>query len=89
MNINLYNEEIKEYFNSLGVQNVRTLRIDKELYMYGLKISQKQIMTDADIDGSHIRNFDFDPFFRYMKALIENGLRLYSPCLLCIFWRER
>lgn len=66
------NEEIKNILTALGVK-FGTASGDKELDMSGLRYHKIIIMTDADIDGSHIRTLILTLFFRYMKALIENG----------------
>jgi DNA gyrase subunit B len=66
------NEEIKNILTALGVK-FGTANGDKELDMSGLRYHKIIIMTDADIDGSHIRTLILTLFFRYMKALIENG----------------
>jgi len=66
------NEEIKNILTALGVK-FGTVNGDKELDMSGLRYHKIIIMTDADIDGSHIRTLILTLFFRYMKALIENG----------------
>jgi DNA gyrase subunit B len=66
------NEEIKNILTALGVK-FGTLEDDKELDMAGLRYHKIIIMTDADIDGSHIRTLILTLFFRYMKALIEKG----------------
>jgi DNA gyrase subunit B len=66
------NEEIKNILTAIGVK-LGTANDDKELDMSGLRYHKIIIMTDADIDGSHIRTLILTLFFRYMRALIENG----------------
>lgn len=66
------NEEIKNILTALGVK-FGTAEDDKELDLSGLRYHKIIIMTDADIDGSHIRTLILTLFFRYMRSLIENG----------------
>jgi DNA gyrase subunit B len=66
------NEEIKNMFTALGV-TVGTPEDPKELNISKLRYHKIIIMTDADVDGSHIATLILTFFFRYMKALVEQG----------------
>ncbi len=66
------NDEIKNILTALGVK-FGTVNDDKELDVSHLRYHKIIIMTDADIDGSHIRTLILTLFFRYMRPLIEQG----------------
>ncbi|RQO34500.1 DNA topoisomerase (ATP-hydrolyzing) subunit B [Chryseobacterium sp. KBW03] len=66
------NEEIRNIYTALGV-SVGTEEDSKALNMAKLRYHKVVIMTDADIDGSHISTLILTFFFRFMKELIENG----------------
>lgn len=66
------NDEIKNILTALGVK-FGTINGDRELDLTNLRYHKIIIMTDADIDGSHIRTLILTLFFRYLRSLIENG----------------
>jgi len=66
------NDEIKNIFTALGV-SIGTAEDDKALNTAKLRYHKIIIMTDADIDGSHITTLILTFFFRYMRQLIEFG----------------
>jgi len=66
------NEEIKNIFTALGV-TIGTEEDPRALNLSKLRYHKVIIMTDADVDGSHIATLILTFFFRYMKELIEEG----------------
>ncbi len=65
-------EEIKNIFTAFGV-TIGTDEDSKELNLTKLRYHKVIIMTDADVDGSHIATLILTFFFRYMKQMIELG----------------
>ncbi|PIQ32914.1 MAG: DNA topoisomerase (ATP-hydrolyzing) subunit B [Bacteroidetes bacterium CG18_big_fil_WC_8_21_14_2_50_41_14] len=66
------NEEIKNIYTALGV-SVGTEEDSKALNLAKLRYHKIIIMTDADVDGSHIATLIMTFFFRHMFELIEKG----------------
>ena len=66
------NEEIRNMYTALGV-TVGTPEDPKALNLTKLRYHKLIIMTDADVDGSHIATLILTFIFRYMKELVEQG----------------
>ncbi|MDR1500144.1 MAG: DNA topoisomerase (ATP-hydrolyzing) subunit B [Tannerellaceae bacterium] len=77
-------EEIQNIFRAMGV-SIGTEDDPKELNMTRLRYHKIIIMTDADVDGSHIATLILTFFFRRMRALINNGYVYLAtpPLYLC------
>ncbi|QZE15996.1 DNA topoisomerase (ATP-hydrolyzing) subunit B [Halosquirtibacter laminarini] len=77
-------EEIRNIYTALGVR-VGTVDDEKELDISKLRYHKIVIMTDADVDGSHIATLIMTFFFRYMQELIKNGyLYIATPPLYLV-----
>ena len=78
------NEEIKNIFTALGV-TIGTEEDSKAHNMEKLRYHKVIIMTDADVDGSHIATLIMTFFFRYMNDLIKSGyLYIAAPPLFLV-----
>src|SRR5690606_17386172 len=66
------NEEIRNMFTALGVK-IGTPEDPKALDLTKLRYHKLIIMTDADVDGSHIATLILTFVYRYMKELVEQG----------------
>jgi len=68
----LENEEIKKILSAIGINKISKDGMTKE-DLKNIRYGKIIIMTDADVDGAHIRTLLLTLFYRYMRPLIEEG----------------
>ncbi len=80
----LESDEIKNIYTALGVY-IGTEEDSKALNLSKIRYHKVIIMTDADVDGSHIATLIMTFFFRHMKELVEQGYLYIAtpPLYLC------
>lgn len=80
----LNNNEIKALISAMGTG------IGEGFDISGLRYSRIVIMTDADVDGAHIRTLLLTFFFRYLSPIIEQGhLYIAQPPLYRVSWKNQ